>query len=65
MKFYRSIIFKGFALLKESGLLALEIADGQMYDVKNLFDDAGMYSSVNFYKDCAGIYRVAIASKKG
>jgi len=55
LDFYRKISQGAAQFLKESGILALELGDGQAYEVKNMFG-----GNTKIIKDTNGIERVLI-----
>jgi release factor glutamine methyltransferase len=60
LDFYRSITSKASEFLKDNGILAMEMGDGQAGDVKKMFSDR-----IEFIRDLNGIDRVLIWVNKG
>jgi release factor glutamine methyltransferase len=61
--FHRKIIGEGTGRLKPGGWIFLEIGEGQKGLVEALFQEEGLYDSIRFRADYAGMDRVAMARK--
>lgn len=61
---YREIINSASEYLKEGGLLAFEVGQGQADDVATLIKNTNQFTSPRFKKDLAGIERVVFARAK-
>jgi release factor glutamine methyltransferase len=64
LEFYRRIINGSPDLIKENGILALEIGFGQREPVKGIFVKSGKFDIIDVVKDYSGIERVIIAGKR-
>ena len=64
LMFYRAIMAHWLPLLKDGGLLAVEIGQGQEQDVAALFAAAGL-QNVTATPDLSGILRVVSGQKEG
>jgi release factor glutamine methyltransferase len=62
--FHKKIIENSIDFLKQSGLLALEVAFGQAGKVANLIHQSGNYNNIEIIKDLSGIDRVVKAMKR-
>lgn len=62
--YYRRIINQAPEYLKNRAYLALEIGDGQIDSVKEIFLQSEIFSSVSVFEDYNKIKRVIIAQKK-
>ena len=61
-RFYRAIVAHWLPLLKDGGLLAVELGIGQAQDIKLLFEQAGL-RFVEIHRDLGGIDRVVCGVK--
>lgn len=58
---FRELVPGAAGVLRDGGLLALEVGDGQAAAVVALVDAAGAYSDVEIHEDLAGIERIVTA----
>ena len=65
LAFYRPIIENAHSLLKDNGLLMMEIGDGQAPAIGDLFSKNNFYNNIEFIKDYVGIDRIVSATLKG
>ena len=62
---YRRLIPQAQALLRDGGLLALELGAEQQAPLQTLFADFKAFTDLTFVPDLQGIARVALAMKRG
>ena len=62
---YRRLLPQAHALLREGGLLALELGAGQEELLRALFSEVGGFTDLMFLPDLQGIARVALAGRRG
>jgi release factor glutamine methyltransferase len=62
---YRGMLPPAQVLLREGGLLALELGAGQEEPLRALFSEVGGFTDLMFLPDLQGIPRVALAVKRG
>lgn len=63
LAFYRAIAFSAPQLLKEKGMLILEVGSGQRNEVKKILQNHENLEIMNIVKDYSGIDRVIVAQK--
>ncbi len=61
LDFYRRIIEAAPYFLKDNGILAMEIGDGQSGQVRKILDLKGSYTGISLIKDLNGLDRVFLA----
>jgi len=64
LDFYRRIASEAKSYLRSSGMLAVELGQGQAEAVADLFRQAGGYTAVEIVKDLYGIQRIVKAHKE-
>ena len=61
---YKKLIPQAVSILKENGLLALEIGHNQADDVKKIIENEGKYNKIRILEDYSGKDRMIFCNKK-